>query len=94
MNNIRNQYVSGAGIWWNLRVSNIFEAIGNISLNIILGKLFGITGIILATIITIVVFNFIWRTNVLFQTYFNGMSLKEFYKNHVFIIIMSIFPFY
>lgn len=87
MNNIRNQYVSGAGIWWNLRVSNVFEAIGNISLNIILGKFFGITGIILATIITIVVFNFIWRTNVLFKTYFKGMSLKEFYKNHLFWVV-------
>lgn len=86
MNNIRNQYVSGAGIWWNLRVSNVLEAIGNISLNIILGKLFGVTGIILATIITIVFFNFIWRTNVLFKTYFKGMSVKAFYQNHAFWI--------
>lgn len=87
MNNIRNQYVSGAGVWWNLRVSNVLESIGNISLNIILGKYFGITGIIFATIITIVVFNFIWRTNVLFKTYFKGMNLKEFYLNHMFWII-------
>lgn len=84
MNNIRNQYVSGAGIWWNLKVSNIFEAIGNISLNLILGKMWGVTGIILATIITIVVFNFIWRTKVLFETYFENMSLKKFYYNHAF----------
>ena len=87
MNNIRNQYVSGAGVWWNLRVSNVFEAVGNILLNIVLGKYFGITGIILATIITIVVFNFIWRTNILFKTYFKGMSLKEFYSNHIFWIL-------
>lgn len=82
MNNIRNQYISGTGIWWKLKYSNIAEALGNILLNIILGKLFGITGIILATIITIVVFNFLWRTDVLFKTYFVGMSFKEYLRNH------------
>ena len=83
MNNIRNQYVNGTGIWWNLRKSNVFESIGNLSLNIILGKYFGITGVLLATIITIVVFNFLWRTNVLFKTYFKGLSLNSFYRNHI-----------
>lgn len=87
MNNIRNQYISGTGIWWKLKYSNIAEALGNILLNIILGKLFGITGIILATIITIVVFNFLWRTMVLFKTYFIGMSLKEYLRNHAYWII-------
>ena len=87
MNNIRNQFVSGTGIWWKLKYSNIGEALGNILLNLVLGKLFGITGIILATIITIVVFNFWWRTEVLFKTYFVGMSLKEFLKNHGYWIV-------
>ena len=87
MNNIRNQYISGTGIWWKLKYSNIVEAAGNVVLNIVLGKLFGITGIILATIITIVVFNFLWRTTVLFKTYFIGMSLGEYLRNHVYWII-------
>ena len=83
MNNIRNQYISGTGIWWKMKYSNIAEAVGNVVLNIVLGKLFGITGIILATIITIVLFNFLWRTVILFQTYFKGVSLSEFLKNHL-----------
>lgn len=82
MNNIRNQFVSGTGIWWKLKYSNIAEAFGNIVLNLVLGKLFGITGILLATIITIVAFNFLWRTVVLFQNYFRGMSLTEYLRNH------------
>lgn len=82
MNNIRNQFVSGTGIWWKLKYSNIGEAVGNIVLNLVLGKLFGITGILLATIITIFVFNFLWRTKVLFQNYFHGMSLSEYLRNH------------
>lgn len=87
MNNVRNQFVSGTGIWWKLKYSNIGEAVGNVALNIVLGKLFGITGIILATIITIVVFNFLWRTKILFNNYFSSMSLKEFLMNHGYWIV-------
>lgn len=82
MNNIRNQFISGTGIWWKLKYSNIGEAVGNVVLNIVLGKLFGITGILLATIITILVFNFLWRTKILFDNYFETMSLREFLQNH------------
>lgn len=91
MNNIRNQYISGTGIWWEIRNSNIAEAIANIVLNIVLGKLFGITGIIAATIITIVLFNFLWRTIVLFRTYFKNMSLNEFLMNHLYWFLCTAF---
>lgn len=91
MNNIRNQYISGNGIWWEIRKANIAEAVANISLNLILGKIFGITGVILATIITIVVFNFLWRTVVLFKIYFKGMSLKKFLLNHLYWVLCTIF---
>ena len=87
MNNIRNQYIIGTRIWWKLKYSNIAEAFGNVILNLVLGKLFGITGIIVATIITIFVFNFLWRTVVLFKIYFSGMSLGEFLRNHFYWII-------
>ena len=87
MNNIRNQFVLGTGIWWKLKYSNIAEAIGNTVLNLVLGKLFGITGILWATIITIVVFNFLWRTIILFKNYFSGMNLKLFLRNHCYWIV-------
>ena len=87
MNNIRNQFVNGTGIWWKMKYSNIGEAVGNVVLNIVLGKLFGITGIIMATIITIVLFNFLWRTKILFNNYFRTMSLKEFMMNHGYWIL-------
>ena len=87
MNNIRNQYSSGAGIWWEMRNSFIIEAISNIVLNIVLGKFLGITGIILATIITIFAFNFILRTAILFKTYFLGESLSKYLLNHLYWFI-------
>lgn len=90
MNNIRNQFISGTGIWWKLKYPNIAEAAGNIILNLVLGKLFGVTGILLATIITIVGCNFLWRTVILFRNYFSGMSLKEFLRNHAYWIAVTL----
>ncbi len=82
MNNIRNLYVNGAGLYWELRTWYILEAVGNIVLNLVLGYFFGVTGIILATIITIFICNFITRTNVLFKCYFKK-SPMEFYRKHL-----------
>ena len=89
--NIRNQYIIGTGIWWKLKYSNIAEAFGNVILNLVLGKLFGITGIIVATIITIFVFNFLWRTIILFKEYFAGMCLREFFMNHFYWFVCIVF---
>ena len=38
MNNIRNQYIDGTGMWNALKWSYILEAFGNLFLNIILGS--------------------------------------------------------
>ena len=72
MNNIRNQYISGTGMWWKFRISYIVEALANLILNILLGKLWGITGVILASIITIFLFNYLCRNIILFRNYFVG----------------------
>lgn len=82
MNSIRNLYVNGAGLYWELRLWFILEAVGNIVLNLALGYFFGVTGIILATIITIFVCNFITRINVLFKVYFKR-SPMDFYRKHL-----------
>lgn len=78
MNNIRNLYYDGKGLWGEGRWTYICEILGNLFLNIVLGKVFGVTGIIVATIITILVFSGICRTNILFKYYFR-CSVKEFW---------------
>lgn len=78
MNNIRNQYINGAGLWDKLKTSYVLEAGGNLVLNIVLGKIWGITGILLATIITIFVFNYVYRTHILFSDYFRNESESRF----------------
>ena len=93
LNNIRNQYVSGTGLWWKLKASYVIEAAANLILNIVLGKLFGITGVILATIITIFVFNYLQRNRVLFKNYFKDQSLAKYYKEQAYYALLFIIGF-
>jgi len=81
MNNTRNLYVNAAGLYWELRLWFVLEAVGNVVLNAVLGYFFGVTGIILATIITVFICNFVTRTNVLFKHYFQ-CSPRGFYGQH------------
>ena len=90
MNNIRNQYISGTGIWWNLKISYIVEAVANLILNFILGKYFGITGVLLATIITIFVFNYLQRNTILFKCYFKNSSYIKYLLQQFYYAIFAI----
>ncbi len=89
MNNTRNLYIEGNGLYWHCRFWYILEAAGNLCLNVILGYFFGVTGVLSATIFTIVIFNFIARTNVLFR-YFFKRSKSDFYMSHIYFIIVTI----
>lgn len=90
MNNIRNQYISGTGIWWKLKASYVIEAAGNLLLNIALGKVLGITGVIIATIITIFLFNYLQRNKILFKSYFKHEKLSDFYRQQFYYLLLTV----
>ena len=90
MNHMRNEYILGNAIWWRLKGAYLAEAIGNLVLNIVLGKLWGITGIIIATNITIFFCNYLMCNSVLFKTYFKGESIKVFYKQQFYYLAVAI----
>lgn len=71
LNSIRNVYFEGCGLWSKAKKTYLLETIVNIILNIVLGKMFGIAGILIATIFVVIVINGIMRTYVLFKNYFN-----------------------
>lgn len=87
MNNIRNLYINSAGLYWKLKFWYIAEAVGNILLNWVLGYYFDLTGIITATIITIFIFNFVTRSNTLFDSYFKR-SKTRFYLSHLYYFMV------
>ena len=90
MNHMRNEYILGNAIWWKLKGAYFAEAIGNLVLNIFLGKIWGITGIIIATIITIFFCNYLMCNSVLFKTYFKGESIKVFYKQQFYYLAVAV----
>ena len=63
--------------------------VGNIVLNALLGYFFGITGILIASIVTIVAFNYIGQNYVLFKHYF-GMSIKVFYLENILYLSVTV----
>lgn len=79
MSDIAANYRQAAGLWWENRYASIGEAICNIILNWILGKLFGIYGILFATLISIFIFDFGFSTFTLFRYYFDRKLIKKYY---------------
>ncbi len=75
---IRGVYSAGAGIWWEMRYLTAAEMAANLLLNVLLGRLLGIDGVILATVITVFLSSFIGLSVVTFRVYFNSPVSKYF----------------
>lgn len=86
----KNVYLEAQGLFWECKYWYICEAIGNLVLNILLGYFWGVTGILLATIITIVVFNYFGGTIVLFKFYFKRTP-KYFFASQLFYLTITFF---
>ena len=82
MSEVRNAFFSALGYWWKAKWIFIVEGLMNIVLILGLGKLFGVTGIIIAPVLTLLLVNYIGITNLLFKEYF-GFGRKEFYTNRI-----------
>lgn len=89
MNNTVNLYLHGNGFYWQCRWWYVLEAVMNLGLNVLLGYVWKINGILLATIITLFAFNFMPRTAVIFRDYFKRCK-KEFLLSHFIYFIITV----
>ena len=89
MGDMRWIYQEGAGLWWECRHVTVIETIANIALNILLGKLWGVFGIILATDLSMLFFNFIGSGNVVFSKFFPKEARKNYYLGHLRYLIVN-----
>lgn len=80
---IRTMYTTTNGLWWQNRYRALLEAFSNVTLNYFLGKYLGIFGIVLATVITIVLINFLYGSQLIFKYYFTEQSKKTYFGNHL-----------
>ena len=86
----KNAYLESEGLFFESRWLYVLEAVGNLVLNIVLCHLLGTTGILIATIFTIFIFNFAGGTGVLFKYYFKRKPNK-FTLHHLFYFFITVF---
>lgn len=79
---IRGVYSDAAGLWWENRYRALTESLSNLILNYILGKLFGVIGIIVATLISILVINFGFGSQIVFRYYFKNGKIGNYFADH------------
>ena len=83
---INGVYYQAAGLWWHGKTRSIIEALLNLSLKIVLGKYYGVTGIIAATIISFTCVYF-YGSKFVFTEYFRNDGLKWFYiRNFLYML--------
>ena len=83
MGDMRWIYSEAAGLWWDCRYVTVFEAFLNITLNLLLGRFFGLVGILLATVLSMLFVNFLMTPRFLFSRYFPRSELKPYFLSHL-----------
>ena len=71
-------YKAATGIYWEDRARPVVESIANLGLNIILVKTFGVYGVVVSTIISIVFINIPWSMHVVFKIYFERKPFRNY----------------
>jgi O-antigen/teichoic acid export membrane protein len=78
-------YISSSGLWYKCKYIYIFEALTNILLNILLGKKYGVKGVILASLISVMFINFIFSALILFKCYFQTNVCVLYYDHIIYL---------
>ena len=90
MGDIRDVYSSAKGLWYEDKYRYIIESILNIFLNYVLGKYFGIYGIVGATLFTILFIGFPTGAFNCFEYYFKNNKLRSYFMFHLFYACVTI----
>lgn len=76
-------YLAGTGSWWELRWPYTMGGVTNLVMNILLAKLWGISGVLFASLVSGIVFALVWQCNIIFRIYFRR-STWQFYRRLIF----------
>lgn len=71
-------YKDAAGMWWADKWRPLVGCIINLTLNVVLVKTIGVTGVMISTVISYAFVEMPWETHVLFKSYFK-QSEKKYY---------------
>lgn len=73
-------YKDAAGLWWQGRYRTIIEAIANLILNFVMGKIWGMNGILLATIFTSLFGGIAYGGYIVYHYCFKNESILDFFS--------------
>lgn len=71
---VRSTYMNSKGLWWENRYRTIFESISNVALSLLFIKLWGLPGVLLGPIVSMIVFNFGMSSTILYKYCFPSHS--------------------
>lgn len=90
INQLLNMYKDAAGIWHEDRFRPLVTAFTNLGLNLIMVQFWGIYGIILSTVLSMLIVGMPWLIYNLFTVLFKRKYLGEYLKKLFFYTIVSI----
>lgn len=90
MGDVRFIYVNATGIWWENRFVAIVESISNLLLNVVLGYLWGVNGIIAATLVSMFLVNFCYGSRIIYEIYYTGEKVSRYFLFHLKFTMVNI----
>ena len=89
MGDIRETYAEASGLWWEHRYRSIAQTVVNLTLNYLLGKWFGVTGIVAATLISLFFVDFCYGSSIIFKYVFTRQKPSEYYLRHLLYLAVT-----
>ena len=83
-------FVESAGLWWEVRFVSLTAAAVNLTLNIVLAKVIGLPGILIASTISAIFVNLVGRAGVIFRHYFDGKQFRAYLKETLLILALAV----
>ena len=83
-------YVTAAGYFEETKYCPIIESIINLILSIILSIYWGIAGILFATIISLLISEYFYKTKIIYKKIFDEKTIKYYKTNIIYTIIIAL----
>lgn len=85
-----NPYFDGNGLWEKVKKSILVCTILNIVLNVILGKIIGISGIIISTVICLIIPYIFGRIHIIYKHYFKDYRESDYYARQAIYLLATV----
>lgn len=90
VNQLLNTYKDAGGIWHEDRFRPLVTAIANLGMNLVMVQFWGLYGIILSTVLSMLLVGMPWLFHNLFTTMFEKKNMKKYLSSLAFYVLISI----